>query len=109
LAAILPTAVSTTAQFEDSLSRERKYEFAFENQRWFDIVRFGTTTTTINALDILKAHFAKEYPTHYASFPSPTPLVQLQAQATTQKLLLPIPQREIDNNTRIVISQNPGY
>ena len=109
LVAMLPAAVSTTAQFEDSLSRERKYEFAFENQRWFDIVRFNTTFSTQNAVQIMKDHFAKEYATHYAQFPSPPALATLQGQVNTNKLLLPIPQREIDNNTRIVIQQNLGY
>jgi hypothetical protein len=28
---------------------------------------------------------------------------------TAEKLLLPIPQREIDNNTKIKIPQNAGY
>lgn len=110
LAPIQATAVTTTAQFEDSLQRERRYEFAFENQRWFDLVRYSTTMTTINPVTVMQAHFTKEYPTQYAQYPAPRlTLAELQAQCTTNKLLLPIPQREIDNNTRIVIQQNPGY
>ncbi len=110
LTAILATAVTTTAQFEDSLQRERRYEFAFENQRWFDLVRYNTTMTTINAVQVIKDHFAKEYATQYGQYPAPRlSLLDLQNQVTIQKLLLPIPQREIDNNTRITIPQNPGY
>jgi hypothetical protein len=38
---LLPlTAITTIAAFEKALSDERRYEFAFENQRWFDLVRF---------------------------------------------------------------------
>jgi len=110
LAAILPTAVTTTAQFEDSLQRERRYEFTFENQRYFDLMRYNTTMTTINAVQVIKDHFAKEYPLHYIGYPAPKlTLAEMQALVTAQKLLLPIPQREIDTNTRLVIPQNPGY
>jgi hypothetical protein len=31
------------------------------------------------------------------------------SEIKSEKMLLPIPQREIDNNTQIVIPQNPGY
>jgi hypothetical protein len=36
-------------------------------------------------------------------------LAELQGNVNTNKLLLPIPQREIDNNTQLKINQNPGY
>jgi starch-binding outer membrane protein, SusD/RagB family len=108
--AILPTAVTTIAQFEDSLQRERRLEFAFENQRWFDLTRYATTLTSINPVTLMQAHFAKEYPTHYGLYPAPRlSLVEIQGNINTNKLLLPIPQREIDNNTQLVIPQNPGY
>jgi hypothetical protein len=50
------------------------------------------------------------YPLHYATYTAPRlSLLDLQTNANSNRLLLPIPQREIDNNTQIVISQNPGY
>jgi hypothetical protein len=50
------------------------------------------------------------YQSHYRRYPAPAPLLPtIQGYVTTEKLLLPIPQREIDNNTKIVIPQNPGY
>jgi len=50
------------------------------------------------------------FPYHYSKYPSPAPtLVTIQGLVTNEKLLLPIPQREIDNNTKLVIPQNPGY
>ena len=104
------TTVPNVAAFEKALSRERRLEFAFENQRWFDIVRFGTTLTTLNAIDIMKAHFAYEYLAHYFTYPAPRATIpELQANVTPDRLLLPIPQKEIDTNTQMVIPQNPGY
>jgi len=107
--ALSPSSIATVAQFESALSTERRLEFAFENQRWFDILRFGTTLTTINALDVMKNHFANMYTIHYDSYPQPLSLFQLQNLVTANRLLLPIPQRGIDNNTFISIAQNPGY
>jgi len=107
--ALSATAVNTTAKFEKALSIERRLEFAFENQRWFDLLRFNTTMTTITAEQSIKDHYALMYSSHYSSYPQPLTLTQLQALVTTDRLLLPIPQREIDNNTTMVIPQNPSY
>lgn len=108
--ALTTAAINTTALFETALANERRWEFAFENQRWFDLVRFNTTLTTINAINIMQSHFAVMYPLHYALYPAPRlSLAEMQAFVINNKLLLPIPQREIDNNTQIVINQNPGY
>ena len=102
--------VATTANFEKELVKERRLEFAFENVRWYDMLRFNKTMTTQGAVAILQAHFATIYLVHYGKYPSPrSTLVQLQAFVNENKLLLPIPQREIDNNTNLVIPQNPGY
>lgn len=102
--------LTTVAQFEKALSTERRIEFAFENQRWFDLLRFNTTMTTVTAIQSIRDHFANEYFSHYRTYLPPTPtLAQLQAFITPEKLLLPIPQREIDTNTQLVIPQNPGY
>lgn len=102
--------ITSVAKFEQALSNERRIEFAFENQRWFDLVRFNTTMTTITAQQTIKDHYADEYYAHYRLYLPPTPtLAQLQANITVEKLLLPIPQREIDTNTQLVIPQNPGY
>ncbi|GAA4732720.1 RagB/SusD family nutrient uptake outer membrane protein [Flavisolibacter ginsenosidimutans] len=103
-------ALSTVAQFEQALSTERRIEFSFENQRWFDLVRFNTTLTTITAEQAMKDHFAREYYNHYRQYTAPAlTLAQLQSNVTKEHLLLPIPQREIDTNTSLVIPQNPGY
>jgi hypothetical protein len=102
--------VTSVAEFERALSLERRIEFAFENQRWFDLVRYNLTLTTVTAQQSMKDHFAEEYYSHYRLYLPPTPtLAELQGNVTEEKLLLPIPQREIDTNTQLVIPQNPGY
>ncbi len=110
LTALTAATINTTALYENALSTERRLEFAFENQRWYDLVRFNTTFTTITAEQTMKDHFAVMYPLHYVSYPSPRlTLAEMQALVTINRMLLPIPQREIDNNTQLVITQNPGY
>jgi hypothetical protein len=104
--------VPNDQRFADSLSRERKLEFAFENMRFFDMVRYNTTlpAQSEDAVTRMKNHFAFMYTNHYGKYVSPAPtLATIQGYVTTNKLLLPIPQREIDNNTHLVIPQNPGY
>jgi len=105
----LPATVNNTATFEQALSNERRLEFAFENQRWFDLVRFNTTLTTITAEQTIKDHLAKEFANHYAQYSPVVPLATLQGYVTKDKLLLPIPQHEIDTNSQLTIPQNPGY
>ncbi|MEO5782101.1 MAG: RagB/SusD family nutrient uptake outer membrane protein, partial [Ginsengibacter sp.] len=108
--AAISGAFATVAAFEKELVDQRRAEFAFENHRWFDLVRYKTTLTTIDPIQILKAHFKYEYTSHYITYTAPTPtLAFLQGNVTDDKLLLPIPQHEIDTNTQLVIPQNPGY
>jgi starch-binding outer membrane protein, SusD/RagB family len=98
--------------FSDSLSKERRLEFAFENVRWYDMLRFNTTLPNQgqDAVARIKAHYAFMFTSHYSRYPNPAPtLLTIQGYVTNDKLLLPIPQREIDNNSQLVIPQNPGY
>ena len=64
LADLTADKVNTTATFEKALSVERRLEFAFENHRFFDLLRFNTTFSTITAEQTLKDHFALMYQTH---------------------------------------------
>jgi starch-binding outer membrane protein, SusD/RagB family len=110
LSSLSPATITTTALFETALSQERRLEFAFENQRWFDLLRFKTTFTTITPEQRMKDHIAAIYAVHYGVYPTPRlTLAEIQAFVVPNRMLLPIPQREIDNNTKIVIAQNPGY
>lgn len=96
-------AIESAADFQTALLKERRLEFAFENQRLFDLIRFGQAVAT------MRAHYDAEYAAYYGRFNPVIPLAVLQANVNTNKLLLPIPQREIDTNTEITIPQNPGY
>ena len=70
---------------KSDLLKERRVELAFENQRWFDLLRFGMADA------VLSAHAADR---DYAFSP--------------RDLLLPIPAREI-NLSGGLLTQNPGY
>ena len=65
---------------------ERRVEFAYENQRFYDLFRFGVADA------VLSAHAAEM---GYSSY-------------NARKLLLPIPAREI-NLSDGLLEQNPGY
>ena len=65
---------------------ERRVELAFENHRFFDLLRFGVADA------VLSAHATEM---GYGSYDS-------------RKLLLPIPSREI-NLSAGLLGQNPGY
>jgi len=64
----------------DDMLQERRAEFAFEGQRWFDLLRSG------NAVEIMTLH-GKNLDSH--------------------NLLFPIPSSEIEVNPKL--EQNPGY
>lgn len=78
-----PNAISSVSKEE--LLVERRVELAFENQRWFDLIRMGVADA------VLSAH-ADELGYVYSS----------------RALLLPIPAREI-NLSDGLLTQNPGY
>lgn len=69
-----------------ALLQERRVELAFENQRFYDLLRFGV------ADEVLTAHAAEM---GYSSY-------------NARQLLLPIPAREI-NLSGNILTQNPGY
>ncbi|WP_452225190.1 RagB/SusD family nutrient uptake outer membrane protein [Lacinutrix chionoecetis] len=74
-----------TSITKDELLTERRVELAFENQRWFDLLRFNVANT------VLSAHAnARGY------------------VFSSRDLLLPIPSREI-NLSDGLLTQNPGY
>lgn len=81
-----PTDDRPSILTKDALLAERRVELAFENHRFFDLVRFGVADA------VLSDHAAAMGYTSYDS----------------RKLLLPIPAREI-NLSGGLLSQNPGY
>lgn len=40
--------IGNTYDFREAVRKERRMELAFENQRWFDLMRWGNAVTTIN-------------------------------------------------------------
>lgn len=81
-----PSADRPAALTKEALLAERRVELAFENQRFYDLLRFGVADA------ILGAHAADNGYTDY----------------NARKLLLPIPSREI-NLSGGVLTQNSGY
>lgn len=92
----------------DSIYQERRLELAFENHRWFDLLRMAKSYNNVNMpMDILKKHTFHTDSILYSAFnPLPVPNI---ADYTNEHLLLPIPQTEIDTNNEKEIPQNPGY
>ena len=85
------TDLPTQDAVRDALFRERRVELAFENDRWFDIIRYS------KGLQTMQAHLLKEY-----GLSSPV--------LTANRFLLPIPQREIEvHNDPVNFPQNQGY
>ena len=72
------------AEMREKIIHERRMELAFEGHRWFDLIRLENGEYALRFLhSIGKSHVTKD------------------------RLLLPIPQTEIDANS--LMTQNPGY
>ncbi|OCK51269.1 hypothetical protein BA768_17070 [Chryseobacterium sp. CBo1] len=74
----------TQSAFRDKVLHERRIEFAFEGQRWFDLVRVNNGQYGLNFLHSIG-----------------------KTNASTKHLLLPVPQIERDRNPNL--TQNFGY
>ena len=86
-AGLASIGASATQTFADQLLHERRVEFAFEGQRWPDLIRFG----------VAKRIMSKAL----------TDRTGVQYTEDKIKLLFPIPQQEIDNSTNLI--QNKDY
>ena len=88
-------AVTVTAkdQLREIIIHERRVELAFENKRWFDLVR---TNKAIDVMTKNGQYLKKLYPVIPAN----------SYNVTAQKLVFPIPLREIQIAS---LEQNPGY
>ena len=93
----------------DSIYKERRLELAFENQRWFDLLRMNKSYGNPDkAVEILKQHvFVTDWLILYGEYSK----ISLPEQSAfiTKRLVLPIPQTEIDTNNELEIKQNDGY
>lgn len=88
----LPNTTATT-QGEVALAilNERRLELALEGERFFDVVRYYGKQGAVDLFNNLKDGDGNN----------------LGYKATVEKLILPIPQSEIESNPNIL--QNPGY
>ncbi len=89
-------AATTTSVSRNELLFERKLEFAFENKRWFDLLRIAGATETIR---IMEEHGKDESLTSKQRFTKVEPF----------QLLYPIPGREIRLLGKDILHQNEGY
>jgi len=84
--------VSSQEAFRTAIAQERKVELAFENHRWYDLVRTG------KAVDVMNEHGKREVSKNPTQYPAGSYTV------TPNKLLLPIPEREVTLDN---LTQNP--
>ena len=77
----------TQTTLRTAIEKERRVEFLYEGQRWFDLVRTGRAQAVLNA--------------HYES-------LKLSFKVDDFELIFPIPQNEVDLNPSVV-KQNTGY
>ncbi|MGI4835218.1 MAG: RagB/SusD family nutrient uptake outer membrane protein [Janthinobacterium lividum] len=91
---------TSTPNFINAVLRERKYELAFEFDRWFDMKRAMTLYPTLTDHALIPRMTAQA-----AALQGKLPNVH--GTPTQNTLVLPIPQTEIDTNPGLV--QNPGY
>ena len=92
----------------DSIYKERRLELAFENHRWFDLLRMRDSYNDPDKpMAILRQHTFHTDSILYTSFTKlPPPDV---ANYINARLLLPIPQQELDTNNEMDIPQNDSY
>ena len=83
-AGLPPLSGLSQADFRTAVLHERRMELAFEGQRWFDLIRVNGGQYGLDFLQSIG-----------------------RVNATKDRLLLPIPQAEIDANPNL--TQNPGY
>jgi hypothetical protein len=93
----------------DSVYQERRLELAFENQRWFDLLRMGKSyNNPEKAVEVLSNHiFVVDWTLLYSLY---NPILPPESRFfKKERLLLPIPQSEIDTNNEMKITQNDDY
>ena len=85
---------ASTSNFTAAVLRERKYELAFEFDRWFDLKRYHGTPQGLIPMMTAQSAFLRT-------------LGIQRGVPTARNLVLPIPQSELDANP--ALKQNDGY
>lgn len=86
---LAPTTATSQADVRLAIEKERRLELAFEGHRWYDLKRTGRAIEVMNNETIDHTGNLVGY------------------QLTTERLYWPIPQAELDKNSKLV--QNEGY
>lgn len=89
--AVPALSINSQEEFRVALFQERRVELAFENHRWYDLVRSGKAVEVMNAHGIREKQGATTIPGNAYN-------------VTENRLLLPIPQREVNLDK---LEQNP--
>jgi len=87
---------------KDAVLNERRIELAFENKRWYDLVRTGRAVSTMNAF----GNNVKNNPSDYY-YPEGSGVVDAAFNVSEMHLVYPIPASEIIINPEL--EQNTGY
>lgn len=100
----LPTGL-TKDVMKERIIQERRVELAFEDFRWYDLIRWGLAESVLNNKTFNGMRVTKNSSGAlvYTPFPVSGPKQIFQSKNN----LLPIPQAEIYKNPNLV--QNPGY
>ena len=98
------TAGFTQQQMRSEIRRERRVELAFEEKRWYDLIRWQIAETNLNGslhgmkIDLVAGTWV------YTVIPAPGGGRTFFAN---KNYYLPIPQSAIDRNSKLI--QNPNY
>jgi hypothetical protein len=84
--------ITSQGMLRQVIEKERRVELAFENHRWYDLVRTG------RAVEVMNAHGIQEKNL------KPTVIRASAFNVTTRNLLLPIPQQDVTVDN---LEQNP--
>ncbi|WP_138992279.1 RagB/SusD family nutrient uptake outer membrane protein [Larkinella sp. C7] len=94
----------TQAEMRVAIMRERRVELAFEERRWFDLMRLKLAEKNLNGtLHAMKIELVGGKPV-YTVIPAPEGGKTFFAN---KNYLLPIPQSALNQNTKL--TQNPNY
>lgn len=93
-AGLAPSTASGQSVLRDTIAHERRVELAFENKRWFDLVRTGQAIPVLSAYGV---NMKKALPF----------LLPNSWSVTDTKMIYAIPFRETQVNPGL--GQNPGY
>jgi hypothetical protein len=91
LAGLTDSEISDKTSFFQAIVRERRHELMFENNRWFDLVRWGMAEEVVNA------YLAEKYP-------------DFDYAMQSYQEVYPIPYDEIVKvGDEQILGQNPGW